>query len=233
MTVQELEAKKTQLEANMVAVLDASKMLVPGSAEFIECYRQYFVYQAGIDAIPAEMEALKLAEKVARLAAKHETIEAAQKKLASAITRIVGEWKLSELVEAPIVAINYVCVPSKDASGNDVMYENCVFNPQAAPAKAKGAKKSAEKGTGTKQYRGVQITAPDGTTNYGMSAFATMFLTPDELAKTKLPEGSGKLYPHTLVNKRDAFNTFCTTHNIIGYTWSTKTEREATLPPAS
>ena len=194
MTVQEIEAKKVKLEAELNMALTAAKVLTPATAEFDEAYGRYLAAKAAIACIPDEIAKAKLSENAAAIAA-------AGASIAEAIIQVAEGLKVAQLLGKPVNALSFYM----DAAGKAMV----VFNPVTRVTSPGRASDKKDKGAGH-----TMIVGPDGT-RYSLTKFVLAFATEAEKAT---PEYK---YPHAQVASKPKFEAFCTAHNLTGYVYET------------
>ena len=127
MTVTEVEAKKTGLEAEITTALEAVKVLTPATTEFDEAYGRYLAAKAGLAKIPEEIAQAKLAENA-------DAIAQCGTQVAEAIGQLVDGLKVADLLGVPVIALRYAV----DAEGKALV----VFNPIIKMKAAGGTRKA-------------------------------------------------------------------------------------------
>ncbi len=196
-TVAEVEAKKTTLEAEQATALEAAKVLTPATPEFDEAYSRYLAAKASIAKIPDEVAAAKLAENA-------DAINVAAGQVADAIVQLVDGLKVAELIGKPVEALRF----AKDAEGKTLV----VFNPVT---KVRSATTKGKKGAGR-----TVIVDPTGD-KWSLTKFVLEHATDAEKAT---PEYR---YPHSQVATKPKFEAFCAAHSLTGYVYTLPTAEEA------
>jgi len=195
MTVQEIETKKTQLEAELNTALEAAKVLTPATPEFDDAYGRYLGAKAGLAKIPGELAATKRAENA-------NAIKADCAVLADGIGKLVAGMGLEAKLGSPVISV----VWTQGAAGIDGVVPAPVvhINPTV---KSVGNKRVPTSSGGSGRAR---VRCPNGE-----------FTTPTRFvldhatdAEKASPEYK---YPHGLVSTQPKFETFCLAHNLIGY----------------
>lgn len=195
MTIVEVEAKKTNLEAEIATALEAAKVLTPATAEFDDAYGRYLAAKANLAKIPDEMAKARQAENA-------DAIKACGTQIADAIGQLVDGLKVADLLGIPVITLSY----AKGADGVALV----VFNPVTKVAGA--GKKREAKGTGR-----TVIVDPEGN-RLSLTKFVLANATDEEK-----DSGSDKFlkYPHAAVDTKPKFEAFCEAHQITGCTYET------------
>lgn len=189
MTTQEVETKKTGLEAEIETALEAAKVLTPATPEFDEAYGRYLAAKANLAKIPEEFAKAKLAENA-------EAIATAGSQVAEAIGQLVDGLKVADLLGTPVTALRYFVDAEKKAG--------VVFNPIA---KIKSTGKREAKGTGR-----TVIVDTEGN-RLSLTKFVLAHATDAEKASDEFK------YPHSQVDSKPKFEKFCEAHSLTGYTY--------------
>lgn len=192
MTIQEIETKKTTLEAEMGTALEAAKVLTPATAEFDEAYSRYLSAKASLAKIPDELAAAKVAENA-------DAIAVCGSQVAEAIGQLVDGLKVADLLGVPVTALRY----AKDSEGKALI----VFNPVIKVKATGGTRKASGAG------RTVIVDAE------GNRLSLTKFVLANASDAEKVtPEFK---YPHTQVDSKPKFEAFCEAHSLTGFTYET------------
>lgn len=200
-TVQEVEAKKTTLEAEQATALEAAKVLTPATAEFDEAYGRYLAAKASLLKIPDEIAA-------ATLAANAELIATAGAQVAEAIGQLLTGLEVEKLVGKPVICLRYAV----DSESKALV----VFNPIIKVASTRKA--GATKGGG-------RTVIVDGEGNrLSLTKFVLAHATEAEKATDEYK------YPHALVATKPKFEAFCTGHSLTGYTYELPSETTEETP---
>lgn len=199
MTIVEVEAKKTNLEAEMATALEAAKVLTPATAEFDDAYGRYLAAKANLFKIPEEIAKAKTAENAGAISAAGDTT-------AEAITQLVDGLKVADLLGVPVIALRYTV----DAAGK----AGVIFNP-IVKVKAAGGGTKRTPGTGR-----TVIVDPEGN-RLSLTKFVLAYATDAEKAT---PEYK---YPHGQVDSKPKFEAFCLAHSLTGFTYETASNAPA------
>lgn len=201
MTIQEVEAKGQQLQADMGAALQEAKSQKPATPEFDASYGKYLAAKAALAKIPEDLAK-------AKLEANSTAIKTVNATVADAITQLVMGLKVAELLGAPVSILRYVVI-------NDVA--TVVFNPTTRlSTKSKGERKVSN--------GHVQIKAPDGS-KLSLTKFVLANATDAEKSSAAFK------YPHTQVDSKPKFDVFCVAHNLTGYLYELpEVQAEAAQP---
>jgi len=191
-TVQEVEAKKVKLEADMATALVAAQALVPATAEFDEAYSRYLAAKSAIAKIPYEISKAKLAENAT-------VIATAAGQVAEAIAQLCEGLKVVDMIGAPVTALRYAI----DAEGKKLV----VFNPVTKLSST--TSKREAKGAGH-----TVIVDAEGN-RLSLTKFVLANATEAEKAS---PEYK---YPHSQVDSKPKFEAFCESHSLTGYVYET------------
>ena len=190
MNIQEVETKKTTLEAEMATALEAAKVLTPATSEFDEAYSRYLSAKSMLAKIPDELAKAMVAQNA-------EAITQCGTQIAEAIGQLVVGLKVADLLGAPVIALRYAV----DAEGKALV----VFNP-IIKVKAAGGKRESKGGGRT------VILDPEGN-RLSLTKFVLAHATDAEKAT---PEYK---YPHSQVDSKPKFEAFCEAHTLTGYTY--------------
>ena len=198
MTVQEIEAKRVKLEAELTTALEAAKVLTPATAEFDDAYGRYLAAKANIAKIPAEIAAAMKAEHANAIKADCVT-------LAESIRQLIDGLGIKAKLGEPVISV----VWTQGATGIDGVVPAPVvhINPTV---KARSASGTREPKVGGRTL----IKAPDGTTQ-SLTKFVLEHITE---AEKLTPEYK---YPHAQVSSRPKFMAFCEAHGLTGYEYIT------------
>lgn len=199
MNTQEVATKKTSLEAEITTALEAVKVLTPATPEFDEAYARYLGAKASLVKIPEELAAAKLSENA-------DAIAQCGVQVSEAIVQLLDGLKVADLVGVPIKTLRFAI----DDAGKPLT----VFNP-VTKIKATGGKRTP--GTG----RTVVVDAEGN--RLSLTKFVLAHATDAEKASLDYK------YPHSRVDSKPKFETFCQEHSLTGYTYETATaESEST-----
>jgi len=202
MTIQEIETKKTKLEAEMSTALEAAKVLVPATAEFDGAYGRYLGAKAALAKIPAELAAAMKAEHA-------DAIKADCITLAESIRQLIDGLGVEAKLGEPAISV----VWTQGATGADgvvpapVVHVNPTVNLKPA-----GSKRGAKVGGRT------VIKTPAGDV-VSLTKFVLGHVTDAEIAPFK--NANGVWYPHGLVSSKPKFTAFCEAHGLTGYEYVT------------
>ena len=198
--IAEIEAKKTTLESALATALEAAKVLTPATPEFDEAYGRYLTAKAALVKIPDELAAaMRLENKAA--------IDADATVACDAIFQLVEGLKVADKLGVPVVALRYYRIERTDGEGKVSVEQGVVFNPVASKAAPKGERKT--KGAGH-----TQIVTPEGE-RLSLTKFVLANATEEDKASDKFK------YPHSFVDSKPKFDTFCTSHSLVGFTYET------------
>lgn len=189
MTIQEVEARQKNLEAEMATALEASKVLTPATVEFDDAYGRYLSAKANLAKIPDEITKARQAENA-------DAIKQSGVQVAEAIGQLVDGLKIADLLGTPVTTLRYAV----DSEGKALV----IFNPVT---KVKSTGKREAKGTGH-----TQIVDPEGN-RLSLTKFVVAHATDAEKAS---PEYK---YPHTRADSKPKFEEFCVSHGLTGYTY--------------
>ena len=195
-TVLEIDAKKTNLEAEIATALEAAKVLTPATTEFDDAYGRYLAAKANLAKIPDEMVKARQSENA-------DAIKVCVTQVAEAIGQLVDGLKLADLLGTPVIALRY----AKPAEGEAIV----VFNPIAQVAG------TSKKTAGTKGAGRTVIVDPEGN-RLSLTKFVLNSATDAEKDSTN--EAFLK-YPHAAVDTKPKFEVFCEAHSLTGYTYET------------
>lgn len=200
MTIVEIEAKKTTLESALTTALEAAKVLTPATPEFDEAYGRYLSAKSSLAKIPDEIAAaMRIEHKAA--------IDADAVVAADAIYQLIEGLKVADKLGVPVVALRYYRVERTDAEGKVSVEQGAVFNPVAAKATPKGERKG--KGAGH-----TQVVTPEGE-RLSLTKFVLANATEEDKASDKFK------YPHSFVDSKPKFDSFCESHSLVGFTYET------------
>ena len=199
MTVQEIETKKSKIEAEMSTALTAAKVLEPATAEFDEAYARYLGAKAALAKIPAEIAAAMKVEHA-------DAIKADCVTLASSIRQLIDGLDVEAKLGEPAISV----VWTQGATGIDGVVPTPVvhINPTVKVKATGGTKREAKVGGHT------VVKTPEGET-VSLTKFVLEHATDAEKAS---PEYK---YPHGLVSSKPKFAAFCEAHNLTGYEYLT------------
>lgn len=199
MTIQEIEAKKVQLETEQATALEAAKVLTPATPEFDEAYGRYLAAKAGIARIPDEIAKAKLIENA-------EAIKVAGNTVAEAVTQLVDGLKVSELLGTDVIALRYFRVVTPASEGVEASVSTgVVFNPILKLSGGKGGTK--------KEGAGRTIVVDSAGERLSLTKFVLATCSEAEKASPEFK------YPHAQVNTKPKFEAYCQAHSLTGYTY--------------
>lgn len=198
LTCQEVEAKKVSLEAELNTALEAAKVLTPATAEFDDAYSRYLSSKSALAKIPDELSKAKVAENAV-------VIATASSQVADAIEQLCEGLKVAELIGAEVVGLSY----RKNPEG----VKTVIFNPITRVATA--GKREA-KGTGH-----TVIIDSEGN-HLSLTKFVLAHATEAEKASDAFK------YPHTQVDSKPKFESFCEGHSLTGFVYETPKQAEET-----
>jgi len=205
MTVQEIKAKKSRLEAELTMALEAAKVLAPVTPEFDDAYGRYLNVKAALLRIPEELVAALKVEHAGAIKVWGVLFAEHVQQLIKGLRTEEGGPAIEELLGEPVVSLVWI----QGATGIDKVVPAPVayINPTT---KVKGTGgKSEPKKTGGRTF----IKTPAGET-MSLTKFALQHASPEEIATCTYKTG---VTSHVLVDSKPKFLAFCTAHGLTGY----------------
>jgi hypothetical protein len=194
MTIQEIEAKEKQLQAEMAAALTEAKTAKPATEAFDVTYGKYLAAKGNLAKIPAELAKAKAEANSGALKAVGATV-------GEAIGKLVEGLKVAELLGEPVKVVRYIV--------NDDGSVTVGFNPTTRLA-TKGAPRERKAANGH-----TQVVSPDGT-KQSLTKFALAHASDEEKKACTYKTG---VTPHVLIDTKPKFDAFCVAHNLSGFVY--------------